>query len=108
MRASHRAALFALALAGAACGPRQAEVRTAPSATREQSVQVTNNLSQAVNVYVTPSGGPPPVLRDGPPNPGEKGPGQGVASRTPGTVKGATGERSRAHESGGAARPRLS
>jgi hypothetical protein len=47
--------LLVVALAAAtACGPRQVEVRTAPSTTTaaEQSVQVTNNLSQAVNVYV--------------------------------------------------------
>jgi protein-disulfide isomerase len=55
MSASPRVTLLVLALAGAAaCGPRQVEVRTAPSTTTsaEQSVQVTNSLSQAVNVYV--------------------------------------------------------
>jgi hypothetical protein len=40
----------------AACGPRQVEVRTAPSQTADVSLHFTNNLSQAVNVYVTQSG----------------------------------------------------
>lgn len=39
-------------LALVACGPRQVEVRTGPEATTDVSLQVTNNLSQAVNVYV--------------------------------------------------------
>jgi hypothetical protein len=39
-----------------ACGPRQAEVRTAPSTTAETSLHFTNNLSQAVNVYVSQNG----------------------------------------------------
>jgi hypothetical protein len=55
MRASPRVSLLVVGLVAAtACGPRQVEVRTAPSTTTaaEQSVQVTNNLSQAVNVYV--------------------------------------------------------
>ncbi len=99
MRASHRAALFALALAGAACGPRQAEVRTAPSATGEQSVQVTNNLSQAVNVYVTPSGGSELFLRQVPANTVEKVPVQGVASGTSVTFKAVTVDGSRTYQS---------
>jgi hypothetical protein len=43
----------ALALAGAAaaCGPRQAEVRTAPAPGATATLQVNNNLAQAVNVY---------------------------------------------------------
>ncbi|NUO38024.1 MAG: hypothetical protein HOQ31_05395, partial [Gemmatimonadaceae bacterium] len=54
MTVSFRVPLLALALAAsAACGPRQVEVRTAPTATTEQSVRITNSLSQAVNVYVT-------------------------------------------------------
>jgi uncharacterized protein YpmB len=55
MRASPRVSLLVVGLViASACGPRQVEVRTAPSTTTaaEQSVQVTNNLSQAVNVYV--------------------------------------------------------
>ena len=42
----------ALLAAAAACGPRQAEVRTTPQTTQnEPSIHFTNNLGQAVNVY---------------------------------------------------------
>jgi hypothetical protein len=36
----------------AACGPRQVEVRTAPTQSAEVSIHFTNNLATAVNVYV--------------------------------------------------------
>lgn len=44
-----------------ACGPRQVEVRSAPPPAQspsapQNSVQVTNSLNQAVNVYVTANG----------------------------------------------------
>jgi hypothetical protein len=47
---------LAAALSLAACGPRQVEVRTAPSASSTASVRVNNNLSQAVNVYASVGG----------------------------------------------------
>jgi hypothetical protein len=82
MTVSFRVPLLALALAAAAaCGPRQVEVRTAPTTTTEQSVRITNNLSQAVNVYVVDgasgtSGTTPGemFLRQIPPNTVEKVP----------------------------------
>jgi queuine/archaeosine tRNA-ribosyltransferase len=37
------------------CGPRQASVRTAPTAS-EATLHFTNNLAQAVNVYVVQGG----------------------------------------------------
>ena len=40
----------------AACGPRQVDVRTAPAQAAAVSLQVNNNLNQAVNVYTTVSG----------------------------------------------------
>lgn len=40
----------------AACGPRQVEVRTAPTQTSGPSVQIANHLAQPVNVYVTIAG----------------------------------------------------
>ena len=55
MRASPGVSSLIVALTFAvACGQRQVEVRTAPTASTgvEQSVSFTNNLSQAVNVYV--------------------------------------------------------
>jgi hypothetical protein len=49
-------ALFAALGGAAACGPRQAEVRTAPSAATGVAVQVKNDLTQAVNVYIAAGG----------------------------------------------------
>jgi hypothetical protein len=43
-------------LALAACGGRTVEVRTGPEPTADVAIQVTNNLSQAVNVYVVSGG----------------------------------------------------
>jgi hypothetical protein len=43
--------LAALAVAASACGPRQVEVRTAPSQPSQVSLRVSNTLTQAVNVY---------------------------------------------------------
>lgn len=53
-----RPLLAALALVTlAACGPRQVEVRTAPTSTTSQpAIHMTNNLSSAVNVYVVSGG----------------------------------------------------
>lgn len=54
--------LLALALSAAglvACGPRQVEVRSTPSSAapgEAANVRMTNNLSQAVNVYVVTDG----------------------------------------------------
>ena len=49
-------AAAALVLFMSACGPRQVEVRTAPAQATQVAVPVTNNLSQAVNVYATLAG----------------------------------------------------
>jgi hypothetical protein len=43
-------------LAFVACGPRQVEVRTGPEPATDVSIHLTNNLSQAVNVYVQSGG----------------------------------------------------
>jgi hypothetical protein len=43
-------------LALAACGGRQVEVRTGPQPTADVAIHVTNNLSQAVNLYVVSGG----------------------------------------------------
>lgn len=51
--------LFLAALAFSAvtaCGPRQVEVRTGPQPATEVTLRVTNNLAQAVNVYMVSSG----------------------------------------------------
>jgi hypothetical protein len=100
MRASPRAALIALVLAAtAACGGRQVEVRTAPTTATEQAVQVTNNLSQAVNVYVTPTGGQELFLRQVPANTVERVPVQGIASASMVIFKAVTLDGSRTYQS---------
>ena len=50
------AAATILALLAAACGPRQVEVRTAPTEQSAVAIQVNNTLAKAVNVYVTLNG----------------------------------------------------
>jgi hypothetical protein len=47
-----RAIAAVVLLCAAACGPRQVEVRTAPTQTSEVAIHFTNNLAKAVNVYV--------------------------------------------------------
>lgn len=47
-----RVVAAAVLLFAAACGPRQVEVRTAPTQTSDVAIHFTNNLSKAVNVYV--------------------------------------------------------
>ena len=49
-------------LALAACGGRQVEVRTGPEPATDVAIHLTNNLSQAVNVYAV-SGGNDMFLR---------------------------------------------
>ena len=100
MRNPLSAMLLALALAvTTACGPRQVEVRTAPTTTSEQAVQVTNNLSQAVNVYVTTPGSGEIFLRQVPANTVEKVPVQGVAAGTSVTFKAVTVDGARTYQS---------
>lgn len=49
--------IAAVVLVGAvACGNRQVDVRTAPATTAESGIHFTNNLPQAVNVYVVQNG----------------------------------------------------
>ncbi len=91
--------VFALAVSVGACSGRQVEVRTAPTTTTDQTVQVTNNLSQAVNVYVTPSGSGELFLRQVPANTVEKIPVQGVASGSNVTFKAVTVDGSRTYQS---------
>ena len=107
----HRSTLVAVALAvglsvATACGPRQVEVRTAPPAADTlgaPSVQLTNNLSQAVNVYVNVSGGTELFLRQVPANTVEKVPVNGVASGSTVSFKAVTVDGSRTYQSRSAA-----
>ena len=72
-----------------ACAPRQVEVRTAPSQQTQVSVQVTNNLSQPVNVYAS-SGGPDTFLRQVGANSSVSVPVQGFAPGSSITLKAVT------------------
>lgn len=53
-----KAILLALAISigAAACGPRQVEVTTGAQPAADVSIRFTNNLTQAVNLYVTSGG----------------------------------------------------
>jgi hypothetical protein len=71
------------------CAPRQVEVRTAPTQPTQVSVQVTNHLAQAVNVYVT-SGGSDTFLRQVAGNSTATIPVQGFAPGTTVSLKAVT------------------
>jgi ABC-type phosphate transport system substrate-binding protein len=99
---SASAVLLALVVATAtACGPRQVEVRTAPTTTTatEQAVQVTNNLSQAVNVYVSSGTSSEMFLKQVAANTSEKVPVQGINSGAAVTFKAVTVDGSRTYQS---------
>ena len=74
----------------AACGPRKVEVRSEPQAQQNQvSLHVTNNASQAVNVYVV-SGGNPIFVGQVPANTSQHLTVAGVASGTVVTLRATT------------------
>jgi hypothetical protein len=70
----------------AACGPRQVEVRTAPTQSSEVAIHFTNNLSKAVNVYVN-SGGSDLFIRQVSANTTEHLPVPGISAGTSVTLK---------------------
>ncbi|HEY4953719.1 MAG TPA: hypothetical protein VII02_02420 [Gemmatimonadaceae bacterium] len=53
MRALTASLALIMAVSASACGSRQVEVTTGAQPAADISVRFTNNLSQAVNVYVT-------------------------------------------------------
>jgi hypothetical protein len=74
----------------AACGGRQVEVGTGPRpATAQAGVQVRNNLTQPINVYVV-SGGSDIFLRQVAPNTSESLSVQGVAPGSTVTLRATT------------------
>ena len=82
-------AVLALALATTACGPRQVEVSTGPQPAADVSIRFTNNLSQAVNLYVT-TGGTDVFLKQVAPNAIENVPVRGLAAGSTVTLKART------------------
>ena len=100
MMASLRVLCVAASVAAAtACGGRAVEVRTAPTTTSNVAVQVTNNLSQAVNIYATATGSAELFLRQITANTVEKVPVQGAAIGTKVTFKAVTVDGSRTYQS---------
>ena len=95
-----RAILATVLLFVAACGPRQVEVRTAPTQTADVAIHFTNNLSQAVNVYVN-SGGSDLFVRQVGPNTSEHLPVQGISTGTNVTLKATTIDGARTYSRSG-------
>ena len=80
---------LALVIATTACAGRKVEVRTGPQPAADVSVRFTNNLSQAVNVYIT-TGGTDVFLKQVAANSTEVLPVQGIAAGTTVTLKART------------------
>lgn len=91
MLRSMRAVFSALVVGAAitACGPRKAEVRTAPAAAAQVTIEVQNKLTQGVNVYVTQNGSDT-FLRQVNANSTVQVPVQGVAPGTTVSLKATT------------------
>ena len=80
---------FALIAAMSGCAGRQVEVRTGPQPAADVSLRFTNNLSQAVNVYLT-TGGSDTFLKQVAANSVEVLPISGMAAGTTVTLKART------------------
>ena len=81
--------LVAAALFTSACGPRQVEVTTGAQPAADISIRLTNNLSQAVNLYVT-TGGTDVFLKQVAANGVEVVPVKGINAGTTVTLKART------------------
>ena len=86
MRRAIAAVLLMTAVPITACGPRQVEVRTAPTQASEVAINFTNNLSKAVNVYVN-TGGSDLFVRQVAANTTEHLPVPGISAGTTATLK---------------------
>jgi hypothetical protein len=82
-------ASLAIAVALSACGPRQVEVTTGPAPAADVSIRFTNNLTQAVNLYVA-SGGTDVFLKQVAANAVEVVPVRGLNAGTTVTLKART------------------
>lgn len=79
-----------------ACSGRQVEVNTSVAPPSDMAVHVTNNLSQAVNVYVN-SGGSEIFLKQVPPGSSEHLPVPGIAAGSTVTLKATTVDNSKTY-----------
>ena len=82
-------ASLALIIGASACGPRQVEVTTGAQPAADVSIRLTNNLTQAVNLYVT-SGGTDVFLKQVSANAVEVVPVRGLTAGTTVTLKART------------------
>jgi hypothetical protein len=84
-------ALVAVATLGAlpACGPRQVQVSTGEARAPESSIEFTNNLAQAVNVYVRVPSGAELFLRQVAGRTSESIPVRGISAGTSVTLRAA-------------------
>ena len=80
---------LAVLITAAACAGRQVEVTTGPEPAADVGIHLTNNLSQAVNVYVT-TGGTDMLLKQVAANSTEHLPVRGIAAGTNVTLKAVT------------------
>ncbi|MEO7368366.1 MAG: hypothetical protein ABIZ36_10435 [Gemmatimonadaceae bacterium] len=78
-----------VAASTSACGPRQVEVTTGAQPAADVSIRLTNNLTQAVNLYVT-SGGTDVFLKQVAANAAEVVPVRGITAGTAVTLKAKT------------------
>ena len=83
------ASLALVVAATSACGPRQVEVTTGAQPAADVSLRFTNNLTQAVNLYVT-SAGTDIFLKQVSANTVEQVPIHGLAAGTTVTLKART------------------
>lgn len=82
--------IFAVAIiASTACAGRQVEVTTGPEPAANVAIHLTNNLSQAVNVYVT-TGGTDMLIKQVAANSTEHLPVRGIGAGTSVTLKAVT------------------
>jgi hypothetical protein len=89
MRSLVASLAFVAAASFSACAGRQVEVTTGPQPATDISVRFTNNLSQAVNVYVT-TGGSDIFLKQVSANSVEVLPVSGISAGTTVTLKART------------------
>jgi hypothetical protein len=82
-------ALVLMLAVASGCSARQVEVRTAPTTASAVSVEVKNNVNQAVNVYVTQNG-TDTFLKQVPANTSQTIPVQGVAAGSTVSLKAVT------------------
>ena len=78
-----------VAASTSACGPRQVEVTTGAQPAADVSIRLTNNLTQAVNLYVT-SGGTDVFIKQVAAGSAEVVPVRGIAAGSTVTLKART------------------